>query len=352
MNKKLVLGVIAVALVGFGIRCFRKAEPGQMERSMTLMGRPARVMVPVSDQHHLGPASSFLRTMAGRIAPIVDREDPNSEISLINRIAYHARFPLSRDMSRMLEIAQRMNESTQGAYDITVVALTPLRGLQDETAPEHDLDAVMQSAARAGVGADKISLRPESIRFNSPHTQIGVEDLAQGYVVDMSIVHMRRQGATHLLIQLGDHVRVLGRGPNDAPWVVDVPHPDRDGERIGVLRLSEYAAASTVRSGRMEPSYPEYSVHPVIDPRTGRVARDMAAVTVVGPTATDSYALAMALLVAGTEEGREILAEHAPYSALFIPDKKPLEIWLSEEMRNVFVPDPDYADTVRWIGGE
>jgi len=76
----------------------------------------------------------------------------------------------------------------------------------------------------------------------------------------------------------------------------------------------------------------------VIDPRTGTPTQGTRLAAVAGPLTVKAYALAEALLVLGVEEGGDILAQFPGHEVLVIPNRDPLEIWLTPGFRDHFTP--------------
>ena len=58
-------------------------------------------------------------------------------------------------------------------------------------------------------------------------------------------------------------------------------------------------------------------------------------------------AFSTGLFVLGVQESLEVLQGLPGTDALFIPDKVPLEFWLTAGMRKLFIPQSDLEDSVR-----
>jgi hypothetical protein len=85
----------------------------------------------------------------------------------------------------------------------------------------------------------------------------------------------------------------------------------------------------------------------LIDPRTGALAKGTALTAVMGPTATESFALSEALFVSGLESMPALNKAFPRYHLLIIPDTEPLEIWISRDAAPFFRPSPEWTDRIR-----
>ena len=88
----------------------------------------------------------------------------------------------------------------------------------------------------------------------------------------------------------------------------------------------------------------------IIDPRTGYPVEGMAGVTVLSNSAVEADAMSTALFVLGVAASRAVLEEVPTCQALWIPDTRPVTIWVSEGFLEYFVPEPAYAHVVKTLG--
>ena len=81
----------------------------------------------------------------------------------------------------------------------------------------------------------------------------------------------------------------------------------------------------------------------IVDPRTGLPVEGMAGVTVLCPTATAADALSTALFVAGMEGLPALLARLPECEVIAIPDRQPLELWVTDGIRPLLSLPPEAA---------
>jgi FAD:protein FMN transferase len=109
--------------------------------------------------------------------------------------------------------------------------------------------------------------------------------VVKGWSIEQASAMLTAGAGPDHLIDAGGDVRLHGSAGPATAWRIGVVHPTRLDAFCAALRLQQGAIAT---SGTYERGF-----H-VIDPRRGRPATDLAAVTVIGPelTVTDAYATA------------------------------------------------------------
>ncbi len=329
-----------LALAGCGER------PRLAEQTLTVMGEQATLYAPIGGEESLSMAAQVLRMHGDRIYPLIDIYSPDSEISRANRIATISRFPISRDTQHMLEYAQRLSLDLGGVFDITDATLRHLWIRHFRTEPDELLPTPLVHAARRGVGPHKVDVRDHSLLLLSNETQLDVNDFSRPYVIDLAMAHLRRQGTSNVLIDMGDYGRGLGRAAPHEAWRRPVPHPADANRPAGHVMLPDGAAFALFGLPHHYTTVAGEPVARIIDPRSGWPADGTATVLVVGPAAADTYGLAQALFILGREEGTELLKGMSRYQALFIEHEEPFTIWITPNLAPLFSPAEAYRDAV------
>lgn len=227
---------------------------------------------------------------------------------------------VSPELCDMLDRALGVSDVTDGAFDMTVGPLVNLWGFGPDgpvTEPPPD-EAI--ATALAAVGHDKIEADCEAklVRKDVPGLYIDLSGWAKGHAVDELAALLDRAGLENYLVEIGGEIRVNGHNKDGLDWAVAVEAPAMS-ERAphSVVRVTD---ASVATSGDYR-NYFEYDgsyYSHTIDARTGRpVAHDLAAVTVISPSAAYADAMATALLVLGPEAGPS-RAEELGIAAYFL----------------------------------
>ncbi|HXJ34792.1 MAG TPA: FAD:protein FMN transferase [Candidatus Eisenbacteria bacterium] len=214
------------------------------------------------------------------------RYDAGSELTRLNAAGGG---PAGPSMRSGLASALELERTTDGAFDVSVGALTRL--WRRPSRPDADEIAT----ARATVGA--VALTPDGVRLGRG-TELDFDGFAKGLAVDACVAHLRAAGARRALVSFGESsIYALG-APRDAmAWTFDVRGPDPETV-VARLRLRDQAASvSAVYGGEGKRS--RNAVGHIVDPRSGRpLAQDVVGV-VVAPSAASAEALSKAVLVWG-----------------------------------------------------
>ena len=112
----------------------------------------------------------------------------------------------------------------------------------------------------------------------------------KGWSVEVASARLAAAGSTNHYINAGGDIRMRGHHPDGGPWRVGIRHPWEADKLSWVLALNDGAIAT---SGTYERG------DHVINPRTGKPARGLRSVTVVGPDLSLADAYATAALAMG-----------------------------------------------------
>lgn len=265
----------------------------------------------------------------GAVSPHVSAaEDPSQIIGGGNGTA-DASVSISAETAEVIRCALRYCERSEGAFDITIGAVSPLWDFKRHVAPSPREAAraashvdwrcvrVWQEAAGPSNAPDAAS--PWFARIDPPAFALDLGGIAKGWIADSLCCLLESYGIRSFIVDLGGNVAVRGRSPEGAPWTVGIRNPRRTSTWIDPFPLED---ASAVTSGVYERSFVKDGklLHHILDPRTGYPAdTDLASVTVVARRSIDAEGFSTTLLALGSQRGAE-LARSLPEidSATFI----------------------------------
>jgi thiamine biosynthesis lipoprotein len=121
----------------------------------------------------------------------------------------------------------------------------------------------------------------------------------KGWSIEVASARLAAAGSTNHCLNAGGDIRMRGTNADGAPWRVGIRHPWHADKLSWVLALTDGAVATSGSYERGE--------H-VINPRTGKPARGLRSVTVVGRDLALADAYATAALAMG-EAGISWLAK-------------------------------------------
>lgn len=255
-----------------------------------------------------------------RIENVLTEFQPDSETSRINRAAGSGEWiEVSPEVFSLLERCKRLSATTQGAFDITGVALRSLYSFKGGSftfpTPAH-----IQQRLRL-VGYPYIEMQhPAKVRLAKPGMHLAFGAIGKGYAADKVRQLMQRRGCLSGAINASGDLCVWGQRPDDTPWKIGIAHPDKKGEMLFWLTLNNSAIAT---SGDYEQYFEHngkrYSHN--LDPKTGLPVSGIKSVSVISPGAELSDALATAVFVLGVDFGIDLLNQLPETHGLVVTDK-------------------------------
>jgi thiamine biosynthesis lipoprotein len=118
------------------------------------------------------------------------------------------------------------------------------------------------------------------------------------------------------MVNAGGDTRLLGdrRGK---PWIVGIRDPRAEGRMVTRLPLADEAIST---SGDYERYFEEDGVryHHILVPSTGKSAREVRSVTILGSDATQTDGLSTTVFVLGVERGMEIVSRLPGVEAVIV----------------------------------
>ena len=242
---------------------------------------------------------------------------PESETSEINRAAGGEPLEVGGGMQTLLERALFWSEKTGGAFDVTGGPLFELweKAREREAIPSSE----EIEHARTLSGYRKLHLAGGKARLEKPGMKLGFGAIAKGFAADLAALYLEEKGLPDFLIDAGGDLLARGRH-GDRPWRLAVRHPRDKESFLARLEATDCAVASSGDYERYFEVEGKRYAH-IIDPRTGRPARHLTAVTVIARTATDADALATALFVMKADAGLDLVESLPEVEALLVDEE-------------------------------
>jgi thiamine biosynthesis lipoprotein len=266
-----------------------------------LMGSPATLEVICEDEAFGREAIQQTFAEMYALEKIFSRFLEDSQLSTLNREGYlHHPHPA---LLSVLELARSISDLSHGAFDITIEPL--LSYYRRRIQAGEAFDPAVVSSLQKRVDYTQVQAEPDEIKLLRAGTQITLDGIAKGYVIDRGANSLRAIGFANILVEVGGDLQTFGNAA-DRPWQVGIQSPRPNiRERIGVMQLSDMAVAS---SGDYANYFTEdLTLNHILDPRSGLSPREVAGATVVAPTASQADALSTTVMVLGMEEGLSLI---------------------------------------------
>jgi len=260
------------------------------------------------------------RSMAefDRIENLMSTYIPESEISRVNRLAYQEPQAISAELYSLIEIALRVSEMTDGAFDITYDSVGVLYDFRKRRKPSSmEIQDQLQSIGYRLVVLDEIS---RTVKFTDPGVRINLGGIAKGYAVEQVIKLLAKSGIEHALATAGGDTRLLGDRIGK-PWIVGIRDPNKSNAVFTRLALQDEAIST---SGDYERYFIEDGkrYHHILRPADGLPVEGVRSVTVIGTDGTYTDALSTSLFVMGPEKGLTLIESLPDYEAVIITDEQ------------------------------
>lgn len=258
-------------------------------------------------------------------------------------------YGISDEMAALLEDCLELYERSDGAFDVTLGALTRLWNIDKWAAdtadgegtdsfqlpPSAELEQalglcggskVRLVTADSGEGEAKIFL-PEGMQLDLGAVGKGLAQSRLGSLLEAEEI-------TGAVISLGGSILTFGDKPDGSTWKVGIVNPFDTSSNVGILSLEGQWCVST--SGDYERYVEADGVryHHILDPDTGYPAvSDVRGVTILAKDGLLSDGLSTACFILGPERGME-LAEEYGVEVLFVMSDG--SIVMSEGMEGYF----------------
>lgn len=242
-----------------------------------------------------------------RLEEELSRFRANSDITRINSLAAHTPLCLGLDTFECLQLAQRIAQETNGAFDVTVGPLLKCWLNPDKTLRTPATEEL--EAARRNVGMHLLVLdeAQHTITLQASPVHLDLGAIGKGYAVDVMANLLREWEIEIALLHGGrSSVYALGAPPGTAGWPLSISNPMRSEQPPMTLHLCHQAVSG---SGLQKGQH-------IIDPRSGQPLAVKRAAWAIALGAAVSDAISTAFMIMTLEEIADYCAQHAETQAI------------------------------------
>jgi len=291
-----------VAGISFGILSPTQAQSSFRQRTL-ILGRLLMGTVVEIEANH-ADLSIARDAIEGGLQRMVDVDRlmstfrPDSEISLVNRLAATLAVPVGEETFGVLTEAKRIGLMSGGALDVTI---HPLMQLWHCTTTDGRLPSWREIEATLGLVAHTgLSLDPNHrcVRLHQSGMGIDLGGIAKGYAVDVAAEALTQRGVHSALINAGGDLRVVGPNRDGGSWRIGLRHPLAPSRLLLSVLVEDEAVATSGNYFRYFTVGGRRYGH-LLHPRTGTPADRALSATVVAQSAMRADGLATAAMVHG-----------------------------------------------------
>lgn len=265
-----------------------------------------------------------------------------SEVARVNGVADSIPTRVEPHVFDVLARSLAIWRDSDGAFDITVEPLVRAWGFLG--GPRRIPSAAEQREAFSKVGAKDVALdsAARTVRFRRRGMRVDLGGIAKGYAVDLAMQALRARGVRDALVDASGNMMSVGHPVSSPQWRIGLRDPhDKLGffARVGLqgdaistsANYEQFVAKDGKRYGH------------ILDPRTGRPAEGLLAVTVVASDATTTDAWDTPLYVLGLEAARKKAIERTDIAAILVAPGAgggPDTVWVESPLKERFQLEP------------
>jgi len=266
-----------------------------------------------------------------RIDERMSRYRGDSELSEVNRMAASKNVLVSSELLSVLEKAQQVSRLSAGAFDMTFSSLGYLYDLRAAVQPsQKEISANLPAINYKNV---LLNTKARTVSFKEKGVLIDLGGIAKGYAVDQGIVVLKKAGIKHARLSAGGDMYLLG-DKQGKPWIVGIKDPrpvnkattneteESVSKFVGALPLFDVAISTSGDYERFFIDKAGQRIHHILSPETGKPAKGIQSVTVLGPDTTTTDGLSTAIFVLGVKEGLALVERLAGIDVIIIDDQR------------------------------
>ena len=322
--------VVVVAIVAIGFMMGHKDEPYQ-RNSGFIFGTSYNITYQCADDHQ-ADIEKVLAEVDASLSPFNDT-------SIITHVNRNEDVVLDNLFLDVFRLAQKINEDTDGAFDITVAPLVNAWGFGFKNGVNPDAKAI--DSLRQVVGFHKVRLENNKVVKFDPRVMLDCSAIAKGYGVDVVANLLRKLGVKNFMVEIGGEVVTSGVNPERMPWRIGVTKPTDDSLSVNnelqtVINVTDKAMATSGNYRNFYYKGGRKYAH-TIDPKTGYpVQHSILSATVITDDCATADAYATSFMVLGMEKARLVLDRHPEMMAYFIysDDSGQNQVWFSPSLKD------------------
>ncbi len=318
-SNKFVLALLLVLAAVFSAHAQNSLHP--YEAVEPHMGTLFRIKLYAPDESSARQAFQAAFQRIDELDKILSDYRPDSELSRITGEAVKHPVRVSDDLFRIAQASQQLSMRTDGAFDLTIGALTHLwrQARRDGALPQPE--AVQSARARCGYTKMHVDAAQRTIEFDQSEMLLDAGGIAKGYAADEALAVIGNLGLHSALVAASGDLAFGDAPPGQPGWKVGIDSFDRaDKPFTRVLMLSN-AAVSTSGNSEQHLTVDGKTYSHIINPKTGMGLEADLTVTTIARRGITADPAATAISVLGCEKGLAFAAREPELAVLIVMQK-------------------------------
>ena len=292
------------------------AEP--FSASQRHMGTDVTIRLVAPDQVTADRAFQDAFARIEVLEKVMSDYDAESEISrLVLQAPMKEPVTISQDLWLVLRRAEEISAASEGAFDVSVGALSRLwrRARRQKQMPGSD--RLKQALQSVGYQAVVLGKKQPTIHLQRAGVRLDLGGIGKGFAADAALTQLKKLGFPSALVDAGGDLAIGAAPPGKAGWRIGVAPLQAGGPPSRFLQLSNCGIATSGDAWQfVEIDGRRYS-H-ILNPGTGIGLTTRSSVTVIAADATTADGLASAVSVLGPKKGLALIERFKGASALVV----------------------------------
>lgn len=264
-------------------------------------------------------AGDAVLALFDRIDRQMSRYREDSELSRVNRQAAEGTVIVSDSLFAVLELAARVSALSNGAFDISFGSVGYLYDYREKRQPSNE--ELAEGLAAVNYQSIVLNSDTKTVHFRTNGVKLDLGGIAKGYAVDRGIEILKSFGIRHARLSAGGDMRLLG-DKRGKPWIVGVRDPRSEDRNALVMPLSDMAISTSGDYERFFFDDAGERVHHILSPATGKPAKGVQSVTILGNDALTTDGLSTAVFVLGAAKGLALINRLDGVDAVIIDEQR------------------------------
>jgi thiamine biosynthesis lipoprotein len=305
------------------------------------MGTYVQIIVVTPDSAATAPIVARAQAEFTRLDSLMTNWTTTSEVARINNVAGRETTTVDPEVATVIAASIDTWKHTDGAYDITVEPLVRAWGFIGGH-PHKPSDEEARAAA-ARVGGKYLHFDPATRRiwFEHPDLKIDLGGIAKGYACERAAKVLADAGVHDALVNVSGNMRALGHPPDAAAWRIGVRDPRDRMSYFARVTIADEGISTSAKYEQFVAADGKTYGH-IMDPRTGKPAEGLIAVTVIARDAFLCDAWDTPLFVLGGATARKKVKERTDLAAILVePGATGADtVWVDSRLRERFALEP------------
>lgn len=291
----------------------------QKYRAVTLMGSRFDITMVGKDEKDAEQYIDEAIIEIERIENLISEWRPQTQISEVNRNAGIRPVKVDREVLRLTQSAIQFSKMTQGAFDISIVAMDKIWKFDGSMTTMPTEEAIKKSIEKVDYQNIELDTLASTIFLKKVGMKIGFGSIGKGYASDKARTLLESKGVAGGIINASGDLSTWGKQVNGKSWSIGITNPFQNDDFVAIVPMYRYAVTTSGSYEKFAEIDGKRYAH-IINPKTGYPSTGICSATVFGTSAEIANGFSTSVMVLGVEKGLELIAKYPAYSCVLVTD--------------------------------